>query len=54
MLWTIAKTAIAAATIVAVSGVSHRMPRVGAFLLTLGNPGKIVSPRLSFWVSFDC
>ena len=35
MWWIIIKTAIAAAIIVAVSEVSHRQPRLGAFLLTL-------------------
>ena len=35
MLWTIIKTAIAAAIIVTVSDVSHRLPRLGAILLTL-------------------
>jgi len=35
MWWTIIKTVIAAAIIVAVSEVSHRLPRLGAFLLTL-------------------
>ena len=35
MWWTIIKTAIAAVIIVAVSEVSHRFPRLGAFLLTL-------------------
>lgn len=35
MWWTILKTAIAAAIIVAVSEVSHRPPCLGAFLLTL-------------------
>ena len=35
MWWVVIKTAIAAAIIVAVSDVSHRQPRLGAFLLTL-------------------
>jgi hypothetical protein len=35
MWWIIIKTAIAAAIIVAVSEVSYRLPRLGAFLLTL-------------------
>ena len=35
MWWTIIKTVIAAVIIVAVSEVSHRLPRLGAFLLTL-------------------
>lgn len=35
MWWTIFKTVIAAVIIVAVSEVSHRLPRLGALLLTL-------------------
>ncbi len=35
MWWTIVKTAISAAVIVAVAELSHRYPRLGALLLTL-------------------